>query len=77
MGMLYDFRILALSFVVCFPPNVNASHMRITMQYPPKLHTRVRDHPSEARTWVISSGTENTIFSWSVWRRLPLHEVRK
>ncbi|KAL3778147.1 hypothetical protein ACHAW5_002221 [Stephanodiscus triporus] len=36
---------------------------------------RVRDQPSEARTWVVSSGTELTVFSWSVWRRLPLHEA--
>ena len=36
---------------------------------------RVEEEPSEARTWVVSSGTENTVFSWSVWRRLPLHEV--
>ena len=38
-------------------------------------NTRVEEEPSEARTWVVSSGTENTVFSWSVWRRLPLHEV--
>ena len=36
---------------------------------------RVEEEPSEARVWVVSSGTENTVFSWSVWRRLPLHEV--
>ena len=38
---------------------------------------RIEYDPSEARVWVVSSGTENTVFSWSVWRRLPLHEVRK
>ena len=37
---------------------------------------RVEEEPSGARTWVASSGTENSVFSWSVWRRLPLHEVR-
>lgn len=31
--------------------------------------------PEEARVWINSSGTENTVFSWSVWRRLPLHEA--
>ena len=36
---------------------------------------RIEYNPSEAKVWVISSGTENTVFSWSVWRRLPLHEV--
>jgi len=36
---------------------------------------RVEEEPLDARTWVVSSGTENTVFSWSVWRRLPLHEA--
>ncbi len=36
---------------------------------------RIEYNPSEARVWVVSSGTENTVFSWSVWRRLALHEV--
>lgn len=36
---------------------------------------RVEEEPTEARVWVVSSGTENTVFSWSVWRRLPLHEA--
>jgi len=36
---------------------------------------RVEEEPAEARVWVVSSGTENTVFSWSVWRRLPLHEA--
>jgi hypothetical protein len=26
-------------------------------------------------TWVKSTGTTNTTFGWSVWRRLPIHEV--
>jgi len=25
---------------------------------------------------VRSTGTENTTFNWSDWRRLPIHEVR-
>ncbi|KAL7438394.1 hypothetical protein ACHAXH_007614 [Discostella pseudostelligera] len=37
--------------------------------------SRIEYDPSEARVWVVSSGTENTVFSWSVWRRLPLHEA--
>mmetsp|Transcript_20217 Transcript_20217/g.43950 ORF Transcript_20217/g.43950 Transcript_20217/m.43950 type:complete len:567 (-) Transcript_20217:226-1926(-) len=36
---------------------------------------RVEEEPSDAKVWVVSSGTENTVFSWSVWRRLPLHEA--
>lgn len=36
---------------------------------------RVNSYPEEARVWINSSGTENTVFSWSVWRRLPLHEA--
>lgn len=33
-------------------------------------------HPEQVRTWVRSTGTENTTFAWSMWRRLPIHEVR-
>mmetsp|Transcript_32177 Transcript_32177/g.76915 ORF Transcript_32177/g.76915 Transcript_32177/m.76915 type:complete len:542 (+) Transcript_32177:211-1836(+) len=36
---------------------------------------RVEQVPHEAKIWVTSSGTENTLFSWSVWRRLPFHEA--
>lgn len=32
--------------------------------------------PEQVRTWVRSTGTENTTFEWSMWRRLPIHEVR-
>ena len=31
--------------------------------------------PHQVRTWVRSKGSENTTFDWSVWRRLPIHEV--
>jgi len=31
--------------------------------------------PEQASTWVMSTGTENTTFGWSLWRRLPIHEV--
>jgi hypothetical protein len=31
--------------------------------------------PEQVRTWVRSTGTENTTFEWSMWRRLPIHEV--
>ena len=31
--------------------------------------------PDQVRTWVRSTGTENTTFEWSMWRRLPIHEV--
>jgi len=33
------------------------------------------DSPEQVRTWVRSAGTENTTFTWSMWRRLPVHEV--
>lgn len=33
------------------------------------------EHPEQVRTWVRSTGTENTTFTWSMWRRLPIHEV--
>jgi hypothetical protein len=31
--------------------------------------------PEQASIWVTSTGTENTTFGWSLWRRLPIHEV--
>jgi hypothetical protein len=31
--------------------------------------------PNQIRTWVRSTGTENTTFDWALWRRLPIHEV--
>lgn len=30
---------------------------------------------AQVRTWVRSTGSEDTTFDWSVWRRLPIHEV--
>lgn len=33
------------------------------------------EHPEQVRTWVRSAGTENTTFTWSMWRRLPIHEA--
>ena len=33
------------------------------------------ESPSQVSTWVKSTGTQNTTFDWSLWRRLPLHEV--
>ncbi|CAB9515601.1 expressed unknown protein [Seminavis robusta] len=33
------------------------------------------ESPSQAFTWVKSTGTQNTTFDWSLWRRLPLHEA--
>jgi hypothetical protein len=35
----------------------------------------IEEDPDQVRTWVRSKGTENTTFDWSVWRRLPIHEV--
>lgn len=31
--------------------------------------------PEQVSTWVRSTGTANTTFKWSMWRRLPIHEV--
>jgi len=31
--------------------------------------------PEQAAVWVISTGTVETTFGWSLWRRLPLHEA--
>jgi len=31
--------------------------------------------PEQARAWVRSTGTENTTFGWSLWKRLPIHEA--
>jgi hypothetical protein len=33
------------------------------------------NYPEQIRMWVRSTGTENTTFDWSLWRRLPIHEV--
>ena len=33
------------------------------------------ESPVQVRTWVKSTGTQNTTFDWSLWKRLPLHEV--
>ena len=35
----------------------------------------IQESPEQVKTWVRSKGTENTTFDWSVWRRLPIHEV--
>ena len=34
-----------------------------------------KESPYQVFTWVRSTGTQNTTFDWSLWRRLPLHEV--
>jgi hypothetical protein len=34
-------------------------------------------HPEQARTWVVSTGTVQTTFDWSIWKRLPLHEASR
>ena len=31
--------------------------------------------PEQAQIWVISTGTQETVFAWSTWKRLPLHEA--
>lgn len=34
-----------------------------------------RERPDQAAVWIKSTGTDNTVFNWSVWRRLPIHEA--
>lgn len=38
-------------------------------------HRIIQECPNQVRAWVKSTGTQNTTFDWSLWRRLPLHEV--
>lgn len=33
------------------------------------------EKPKQAKTWVVSTGTDNTVFNWSIWKRLPIHEA--
>ena len=35
----------------------------------------IQQKPIQAKIWVISTGTVETTFGWSLWRRLPLHEA--
>ena len=35
----------------------------------------IHQKPQQAKVWVISTGTVETTFGWSLWRRLPLHEA--
>jgi hypothetical protein len=35
----------------------------------------LQDDPGQARIWIRSKGSEGTTFDWSVWKRLPIHEV--
>jgi len=35
----------------------------------------MKSDPKQVRTWVNNSGTENTSFNCSGWRRLPIHEA--
>uniref|UniRef100_A0A7S4I4L1 Uncharacterized protein n=1 Tax=Odontella aurita TaxID=265563 RepID=A0A7S4I4L1_9STRA len=37
--------------------------------------TICRERPEQARIWVKSSGSDQTSFDWSVWKRLPIHEA--
>jgi hypothetical protein len=33
------------------------------------------NEPNQASIWVISTGTVQTTFNWSLWKRLPIHEL--
>lgn len=35
----------------------------------------LKQDPDQAQTWVVSTGTTETVFEWSTWKRLPLHEA--
>jgi predicted lactoylglutathione lyase len=39
--------------------------------------TALSRHPEQAAVWVVSTGTVNTTFNWSLWKRLPLHEAAR
>jgi hypothetical protein len=34
-------------------------------------------HPEQASIWILSTGTMNTTFNWSKWKRLPIHEAAR
>jgi hypothetical protein len=40
-----------------------------------KAEQILRQHPDQASIWVVSTGTVQTTFDWSLWKRLPLHEA--
>ena len=37
----------------------------------------LHSHPEQASIWILSTGTMNTTFNWSKWKRLPLHEAAR
>jgi hypothetical protein len=37
----------------------------------------LQSHSEQASIWVISTGTVDTTFNWSKWKRLPLHEAAR
>ena len=37
----------------------------------------LQTHPEQASIWILSTGTMNTTFNWSKWKRLPLHEAAR
>lgn len=37
----------------------------------------LQTHPEQASIWILSTGTVNTTFNWSKWKRLPLHEAAR
>lgn len=37
----------------------------------------LQNHPEQAKIWVVSTGTLQTTFDWSLWKRLPLHEAAR
>jgi hypothetical protein len=56
-----------LTFILCY--------ILYTIHSNLYLSTRIEENPDEAKIWVTSSGKDNALFAWDVWRRLPLHEV--
>jgi hypothetical protein len=37
----------------------------------------LQERPEQASIWILSTGTMNTTFNWSKWKRLPLHEAAR
>jgi hypothetical protein len=40
-----------------------------------KVESICTNEPHQASIWVVSTGTVQTTFNWSLWKRLPIHEL--
>eukprot|EP00934_Nitzschia_sp_Nitz4_P003656 Nitzschia sp. Nitz4//scaffold79_size90958//50918//52210//NITZ4_005029-RA/size90958-augustus-gene-0.177-mRNA-1//-1//CDS//3329558261//3646//frame0 len=57
--------------------NEGATPLFLAIEYAKWAEARdiCESDPKQISVWVRSIGTENTTFTWSVWRRLPIHEA--